>query len=83
MKFVARSAGRGFSSGRGARSAGIPSVFKRRATKPWGKSARALRVAAKIGPYFVVILDSGLATAFGFRLVSANFGLQRSPSQTS
>jgi hypothetical protein len=36
----------------------------------WGKLAPALRVAVKIGPYFVVILDCGPATAFGLPLVS-------------
>jgi hypothetical protein len=35
----------------------------------WGKLAPALRGAAQIGPYFVVVLDCGPATAFGLRLV--------------
>jgi hypothetical protein len=34
-----------------------------------GKIGPALRVAAQIGSYFVEILDCGLATAVGFRLV--------------
>ena len=34
------------------------------------KIGPALRVVAQIGPYLVVILDGGPATAFGFRLVS-------------
>jgi len=36
----------------------------------WGKLAPALRVATQIGPYFVVVLDCGPATAFGLRLAS-------------
>jgi len=32
--------------------------------------APALRVAVKIAPYFVVVLDCGPATAFALRLIS-------------
>ena len=39
--------------------------------------APALRVATQIGPYFVVVLDGGPATAFGLRRVWADFRSQR------
>ncbi|MGA7858434.1 MAG: hypothetical protein WCA11_10935, partial [Terracidiphilus sp.] len=35
-----------------------------------GKMATALRVAAKIRPYFILALDGGPATAFGLRFIS-------------
>ena len=44
-----------------------------------GKSAPSLRVADKIGPYFVVALDLGVAKAFGLRLVWPDFLSQRCP----
>jgi hypothetical protein len=53
-----------------------------RATTKWGKLTPALRVAAQIGPYFVVILDCGPATAFGFRLVWPDFRPQRRPRES-
>jgi len=40
------------------------------------------RVAAKNRPYFVVILDGGPATAFGFRLVRTDFRTQRHPRES-
>ncbi len=48
----------------------VLNVLKRRTTQRSGKSAPSLRVADKIGPYFVVSLDLGIAKAFGLRLVS-------------
>jgi hypothetical protein len=47
-----------------------------------GKLAPALRVAAQIGPYFVVILDGGPATAIGFRLVWTELRPQRHPRES-
>ena len=46
-----------------------------------GKWVPSLRAAAQIRPYFVVALGSGVATAFGLRLVWPNFRSQRHPSQ--
>ena len=40
--------------------------------------APALRAGAKIGPYFIVGVDGGLATAFGLRFVWPNLPSQRS-----
>ena len=52
-------------------------IFERRATKKWGKLAPALRVAAKIGPYIVVVLGSGSTTTFVLRLVWPDLLSQR------
>jgi 3'-phosphoadenosine 5'-phosphosulfate sulfotransferase (PAPS reductase)/FAD synthetase len=41
--------------------------------------APSLRVAAQIGPYFVVGLDLGATKAFSLRLVWRNFRAQRCP----
>ena len=41
------------------------------------------RVAAQIAPYFVVILDGGPATGFGFRLVWRDLRPQRRPRESS
>jgi hypothetical protein len=41
--------------------------------------APSLRVAVKIGPYFVVVLDGEPATVFGLRLVWTDFPSQRYP----
>jgi predicted phosphoribosyltransferase len=41
--------------------------------------APSLRVAEKIQPYFVVVLDGGPATAFGLRLAWPDFRSQRCP----
>jgi hypothetical protein len=48
---------------------GVLYVLKRGATKKSGESVPSRRVAANIGPYFVVVLDSGAATTFGLRLI--------------
>jgi hypothetical protein len=55
----------------------VPGVLKRRATKKWGKLAPALRIAAQIAPYFVVVLGSGAATTVVLRLVWRDFRSQR------
>ena len=39
----------------------------------------SLRVAAKIGPYFILALDGGPATAFGLGFVWPDFRSQRHP----
>ena len=44
-------------------------LLKRGATPKWGKLAPSLRVAAQIGPYFVLALSGGLATDLGLGLV--------------
>jgi hypothetical protein len=54
-------------------------LLKRRATTKSGKLAPSLRVAGKIGPYFVVALDLGTTKAFGLRLVWPDFPSQRYP----
>jgi hypothetical protein len=41
--------------------------------------APSVRVAAQIGPYFVLALDLGVTKAFGLRLVWPNFRPQRCP----
>ena len=48
----------------------------------WEKLAPARRVATKIRPYFVVILDCGPATVFGLRLVWPDFRPQRRPRES-
>ena len=60
----------------------IWSIFERRVTTKWGKLAPPLRVAAQIGPDFIVILDCGPATAFGLRLVWPDFRPQRRPRES-
>jgi hypothetical protein len=51
--------------------------------KKWEKLAPAPRVAAKIGPYFVVDLDLGATKAIGLRLVWPDFRSQRCPWKSS
>ncbi|MGD0738272.1 MAG: hypothetical protein ABR957_01665 [Terracidiphilus sp.] len=41
--------------------------------------APSLRVAAQIGPYFILALDGGPATAFGLGFVWPDFRPQRCP----
>ena len=55
----------------------IPGVCQRRATTKPGKSAPARRVARKIWPYFVIVLDLGATKAFGLCLVWPDFRQQR------
>jgi hypothetical protein len=43
-------------------------LLKRAATQKWEKLAPSLRVAAQIGPYCVLALSGGLATALGLGL---------------
>ena len=43
-------------------------LLKRGATQKWGKLAPSFRVAAQIGPYFVLALGDGVATALGLGL---------------
>ncbi len=40
----------------------------------------SLRVAVKIGPYFILVLDGGPATAFGLGFVWPDFPSQRCAS---
>jgi hypothetical protein len=56
-------------------------LLERRATTKWGKPAPSLRVAEKIRPYFILALDGGPATAFGFGFVWPDFRSQRHPPQ--
>ena len=51
-------------------------LLKRRATTKSWKLAPSLRVAAKIRPYFILALDGGPATAFGFGFVWPDFRSQ-------
>ena len=57
------------------RGAHCSQLLKRRATTESGKLAPSLRVAAQIGPYFVLALDGGVATAFGLGSRLAQFSL--------
>src|SRR5450631_891123 len=54
-------------------------LLERRATTNWGKPARSLRVAEKIRPDFILVLDGGPATAFGLGFVRPDFRSQRHP----
>jgi hypothetical protein len=54
-------------------------LLKQGATPKWGKLAPSLRVAAQIGPYFVLALSGGLATVLGLGLVWPDFRSQRHP----
>ena len=56
-------------------------LLKRGATPKWGKLAPSLRVAAQIGPYCVLALGGGVATALGLGLVWPGFRSQRHPSR--
>jgi len=52
-------------------------LLERRATTKSEKLAPSLRVAEKNGPYFILALDSGPATAFGLGFVWPDFRSQR------
>jgi hypothetical protein len=47
----------------------------------WEKSAPALRVATQIGPYLILALEGGPATAFGLVFVWPDFRSQRRPRE--
>jgi hypothetical protein len=47
-----------------------------------GKMGASPRVAGKIGPYFILALDSGPATAFGLGFVWPDFPSQRRPRES-
>jgi len=56
-------------------------LLERRETTKSGKLAPSLRVAAQIRPYFVLALDSGVATMVGLGLVRPDFHPQRHPPE--